>query len=123
MMVAGYDRPGDMMDAGHLPGTIYAPLSLIIVMSWIEIIRLRTDPTREREVARVLLKLVKEVTGTPDLRHANLYRNMAIPSDISLHLSWSGRDQEPRESGVGLRVAETLKDFGLLDHSLWVEKK
>ncbi len=92
-------------------------------MRWIEIIRLRTGPTREKEVASLLLEMTKEVEGTPDLRHANLYRNIAVPSDISLHLSWSGLGLEPRESAMGLRIAETLKAFGLLDHSLWIEKK
>jgi hypothetical protein len=42
--------------------------------------------------------------------------------DCSLCLLWKTARPEPLGSRVGLHLTDTLKKYGLVDHSVWVEK-
>jgi len=44
-------------------------------------------------------------------------------NDCSLCLLWKTQKLEPQGSSVGMHLARTLKKFGLVDHSVWVEKE
>jgi hypothetical protein len=51
------------------------------------------------------------------------YCHAALETDLSLHLYWSSEMPEPNGSALGLCLAQALKEFGLIDHSVWVEEK
>jgi hypothetical protein len=42
--------------------------------------------------------------------------------DCSLCLLWKTKKFEPQGSNVGMHLTNTLKKYGLVDHSVWVEK-
>jgi len=53
----------------------------------------------------------------------DIYRNAWINTDISVHLHWKSTRTEQQGSTVGLRLARALKEFGLVNHSAWVEER
>lgn len=47
----------------------------------------------------------------------------SLNSDLSIHLHWESERPEWNGSPLGLHLARALKEFGLIDHSVWVEKE
>jgi hypothetical protein len=91
-------------------------------MQWIEIIRLRTQPDVEPSVIKWLKDLIRSLGGTPGLDEARVYTHSAVPGDVSLHMMWDTMQEIFTESEVGLMVAEALKKYGILDHTVWLMK-
>jgi hypothetical protein len=92
-------------------------------MRWTEIIRVMTQPDREQEVARGLAEVIDDLKGSPDLRSATLYGRVAVPSDLSLHLSWDSAYVPDRGSELALSIVREFQPFGLLDHLLLLETR
>jgi hypothetical protein len=91
-------------------------------MEWIEIIRLRTQPDVEPLVVKWLRDLVHNIGATPGLNEARIYTHSAVPGDVSLHILWDTVQNIHGESEIGLMAAETLKKYGILDHTVWLRK-
>jgi len=92
------------------------------MMEWIEIIRLRTQPDVEPLVVKWLRDLVHNIGATPGLNEARIYTHSAVPGDVSLHILWDTVQNIHGESEIGLMAAETLKKYGILDHTVWLRK-
>jgi hypothetical protein len=89
-------------------------------MKWIEIIKLRTAGGVPESLKDFLSGLLKN--GSPGPREAKLYRHAAWETDWSLHLYWESEELEKDGSKLGLRLSQTLAEFGLVDHSIWIEQ-
>lgn len=48
-----------------------------------------------------------------------IYRQVRLQTDLSIHLFWDMKVAGPESSGLGLHLARTLKEFGLVDHTIW----
>jgi len=81
---------------------------------------LRTQPDVEPSVMQWLKDMVHSMKGTPGLDEARIYTHSAIPGDISLHIMWNTVQGLFKESEVGLMIADTLKKYGILDHTIWL---
>jgi hypothetical protein len=46
-----------------------------------------------------------------------------LDTDLSVHLYWNSDRPEQDGSALGIRLAQALKDFGLVDHSVWIGKE
>jgi hypothetical protein len=93
-------------------------------MKWLEIIRLRGAGIEEGLLEEFLQSYR---TVNPD-RSGNLtgietYRHAALKNDLSVHLHWESKKLEQEGSVLGLRLAQALKEFGLIDHSIWIEEQ
>ena len=91
-------------------------------MEWIEIIRLRTQPDVESSIITTLRELIRNINGTPGLNEARIYSHSAVPGDVSLHIMWNTVHDIFKESEIGLMIADALKKYGILDHSIWLMK-
>ena len=49
------------------------------------------------------------------------YSRVMIDSDFSIHLFHDSKKVENNGSPLGLRLALALKEFGLVNHSIWIE--
>jgi hypothetical protein len=78
---------------------------------------------RERQARDFFGNLIADLGGLPGLVGVGFYRSFTAPTDLSLHLSWSGTAIEAHGSPLGLIIAESLKDLGLLDHSAWIKER
>ena len=87
-------------------------------MKWMEFIKVQTARSN---VAAKLLNIVTECKKCHGLLEARVFNHASV-GDCSLCLLWNTDMPEPQGSSVGLHLSNTLKKYGLVDHSVWLEK-
>jgi hypothetical protein len=90
-------------------------------MVWVEMICLRTTAGRVADVASLVLCAAEQATVEGDLKGFHIYTSATFATDFALSLVWNTHTVHRRGSAAGLSIAEALKSFGLVDHSVWVE--
>ncbi len=90
-------------------------------MKWLEVIRLRSAG-KSRGLLKELLESLGQMKqdGLVEMR---TYHHGALETDVALHLHWESKRPEKNGSSLGIRLAQGLKEFGLTDHSVWIEEK
>ena len=83
---------------------------------------MRTQPRKEQEVADVLLEMAASLTPRDGFREARVYSHQSAPGTFSLVFTWDTTSVPPRGSDEALIILEGLKRFGLLDHTVLVER-
>ena len=87
-------------------------------MVWMEFIKVQTS---QSNVYAMLKSFVAECRKCKGLLDAKVFSHTMV-DDCSLCLLWKTKGYDPQGSSVGMHLANTLKKFGLVDHSVWVEK-
>jgi hypothetical protein len=90
-------------------------------MKWLEVIKLRSAG-RDSEMLKELLLSINKLSQSGLVR-MKTYHHATLETDLSVQLLWESERPERNGSDLGLRLAQALKDFGLIDHSIWVEEK
>lgn len=90
------------------------------MVRWLEVIKLRVAGNGEGLLDELFQQMDKagQDRGLVEIK---AYRHAALETDLSLHLHWESYRAEQNGSALGLRLAQTLKEFGLIDHSIWIE--
>jgi hypothetical protein len=89
-------------------------------MHWLEIIHLRPTETKSPALAQ-LATMQPDIEAAPGLADARIYTQMGCGADVAIHLAWNAAHPASR-TNLGLAIAESLRAFGLVDHSLWKEE-
>jgi hypothetical protein len=89
-------------------------------MKWLEVIKLRSVG----ESSGVLEEFLRSLSqpGPRGLAKMKTFRHAGLETDLSVHLYWNSEKPESNGSALGLRLVQALKEFGLIDHSVWVEE-
>jgi hypothetical protein len=90
-------------------------------MKWVEIIELRTVDIDRALLSLKPVSLMAEVSQESELQAIKLYRHGRVETDISVHLFYDSEQAEIQGSPLGLHLASALKEFGLVNHNVWVE--
>jgi hypothetical protein len=93
-------------------------------MKWLEMIKVQVSSGQEITARNELISLVSDIRQNPDypgLREFVMYRHALVPGFFVIHLLWDSPHPQTRGSVAGLSLAQTLKTFGLVDHSVWME--
>jgi hypothetical protein len=95
-------------------------------MKWVEIISLRCPSNIDTRLMDELLKDVNEFDSPTDtsthLEKIKIYRHSVVETDLSIHIHWKSESGTQNKSPLGLRFSSALKNLGLLNHSVWIEK-
>ena len=91
-------------------------------MKWVEIIKLRSAGI-EQDLLEEFLRSLAKSGQSSELLEIKTYRHAALQRDFSVHLYWKSERAEENGTNLGLHVVETFKEFGLIDHSVWIEEK
>lgn len=89
-------------------------------MNWIEIIELRSYSLNP-ETLKELKRTIAEDEQTEGLTALEIYHNASIGTDTSIHLHWITKDDQASKSSLGLRIALSLKEFGRINHNIWIK--
>ncbi len=94
-------------------------------MQWMEIINARmTDPSVHREITELFGDIHSQMNSKMKQQvKLMIYRNNLIENDWSIHLNWTGTQKPKGKSELGVKLAELLRPFALVDHNVWVEAK
>ena len=93
-------------------------------MRWLETIKVQSATGKEKTTETELTILVREIRKNTDrqgLRAATVSSHASVPGCFALRLFWDTDDPQPRGSLLGMSLAQSLKTFGLIDHSVWIE--
>jgi len=90
-------------------------------MKWIEVIQLRSVDSNRELLESQLKKLIDEVNKESKIQTIKSYSRVLIDTDFSIHLFHNSKKVENSGSPLGLRLASTLKEFGLVNHTIWIE--
>ena len=90
-------------------------------MKWLEVIKLRSSGKNSATLDGLLMSIGK--VAQRGLVEMKTYRHAALATDWSVHLYWKPDRPEQDGTALGLRLAQALKEFGLVDHSVWIEEK
>ena len=92
-------------------------------MKWIEILNLRSAGAPRESIEQKIPRSVAEVDRSQHLAAIRVFRHATLDTDLSVHLLFESFGPEVQPSALGQRLAAALKEFGLVNHSLWVEKQ
>ena len=90
-------------------------------MKWIELIHLRTSYGNRKLLESKLQGLIDEVHREKKGQTIVAYSRMLIDSDFGIHILHDSIEVETNGSRLGLRLVDALKEFGLVNHSIWME--
>ena len=81
---------------------------------------------RSAEINRHLLesklnRLVGDADRGSNKQVIRAYSRMLIDTDFSIHLCHDSNEATHEGSKLGLRIVNALKEFGLVNHSVWLE--
>jgi hypothetical protein len=91
-------------------------------MKWIEEIRVRTQPRREKEVSELLLETAASVTQNGQIQSAWVYSHHSVPGGFTLILIWETEAVPVHGSEAAILILEGLKPLGLLDHMVLIQR-
>ncbi len=86
-------------------------------------IRLRTTSAQLENVAGLLVDTMKHAAEETGLVRIHMYNSVLYRTDVALSLTWDTSSFQHEGSRAGLSISEALKTFGLVEHSIWVEKE
>jgi hypothetical protein len=90
-------------------------------MNWIEIIELRSYRFKP-DTLRELKQAIVENEQDEGLRAFEIYHNVSVETDTAIHIHWMTKEGRIKKTSLGLRMASALKDFGPVNHTIWIEE-
>ena len=91
-------------------------------MRWIDIITLRSSTTSLESLNNEVLLSIINNKRKKSLKGSKIYRRYAIDSDLSIHLLWDSANVEQKGNPLSQHLILFLKQYGLVNHSIWVEQ-
>lgn len=88
-------------------------------MSQLEIIHLRSPD----ELLDTLGRRIRESVGEErkGVSRVTLYRRQGLGTDLAVHIQHGGEGSGPCD--LALRLASSLRAYGLVEHTVWEESK
>ena len=90
-------------------------------MFWLELIRLRTIQGQTERIASELGLHLEYLKGEANLIAARLYRAVRPPGDLSFAFLWRCNRIGQGGSLAAQRLIPFLREFGLVDHTVWAD--
>lgn len=93
-------------------------------MNWVEIVELRFVNKPDDHVEKILEEFVDLANKETGKQSVKLYTRMIIDTKFfSIHIFHNSNEFKKDGSSVGLRLVFTLKFYGLVNHTVWIEKR
>ena len=89
-------------------------------MKFLEVIELRSADCHKMDLEPVLHDLVKDVSENAKEHCITVYSHMTIDTDFRIHLLHASMEAQSERSPLGLQIAAVLKEYGLVNHSIWI---
>lgn len=90
-------------------------------MKWMETIRITIAENAHEALQKQLTEIMANLNAEQNGEVVKIYRNLQ-DGDMCIHLNWRNGEAELQGSRTGLCLAHLLKEFGLISHSVWIEK-
>ncbi len=91
-------------------------------MAWLEIIEIRAVGSNQVLLESRLQDLIDELNQETSLQAVKVYKHVLLQTDFSIHLFHDSQKEDVSCSPTCARLILSLKDFGLVNHTIWIEK-
>jgi hypothetical protein len=91
-------------------------------MKWLETIGLRCAGNREKTVVMDLLQNITVLEEAAGRVGVEVYQSALVENDLSIHIHGGSETFSHGKSSIGLSLTRTLRQFGLISHSVWVNE-
>jgi len=91
-------------------------------MTWLEIIELQSIGSNQALLESNLKSLINEVSRGAKNQSIKIYNHVSVGTDFSIHIHSESTEVDFRGSSLGLRLASNLKEFGLINYRVWIER-
>lgn len=92
-------------------------------MKWIEIIELRSPGNTRKQLEMHQDELTSQVERKTDKQTVKFYTSMLVDTDFSVHIFHDSSKANAKGSPLGIRLVSALKPYGLVNHTIWIEKQ
>ena len=93
-------------------------------MKWIEIIELRSLGNTRKQLETTLQEFIDQVEKEAEKLSVKLYTRRILDIEIfSIHLLHESSEFQVEGSSPGIKLIPTLKLYGLVSHTVWIEKQ
>lgn len=89
-------------------------------MKWLEVIHLRSAEQNSALLNAFLGQLVEDIRNEGGALKINLFKRVNLDSDVCLQLYHESEQVKIIGSRLGMHLAEALKRFGMVNHTVWV---
>jgi hypothetical protein len=93
------------------------------VMVWVEEIEICTAVNKEKKAQQYLLRTALYMRGKKGLTDVNVYSHAHMVNEFLIRLIWNTDSFKYPGSEEGMNLREILKQFGLVNYSVWIEKE
>jgi len=90
-------------------------------MNWLEVIHLRTTARETEQLVHMIQQLAEEAVKEDSSRKIQLLRSTRVDTDFSIVLYHNNIEIDQKGSVLGLRIANALKEYGMVNHMTWHE--
>ena len=90
-------------------------------MAWLEIIEIRAMGGNRELLKAQLQDLIKDLKKDAILKSVKIYKHVMLETDFSIHLFHDYEKPEIGCSEICSRLVSSLKDFGFVNHTVWIE--
>ena len=91
-------------------------------MRWLEIIEVRSISSNKEKLESLIQDLIKKFNVEAKKQTIKAYHRVMIYTDSSIHLLHDSKEVENYGSSLGLHLVSCLKEYGLVNHSIWIER-
>ena len=88
-------------------------------MKWLEIIELRAVHVDQHALHHRIARLLDKMKDEKVIR---IFINVRVETDWSIHVQHDSEKVETHGSEAGRRLREIVNQFGLVNHSIWIEQ-
>lgn len=89
------------------------------IVPWVELIEVRSIQ-QNSDVLSAQLKILLSSVDTTEYT-LKVYERATLKTDFALQLFHTSERGKVGKSPLGLLISSQLKDFGLVNHSVWIE--
>lgn len=91
-------------------------------MSYLEIIQIRTAKTNQKLLSEFLFTWFTQVNESEKKGKVKIYKQINLETDYSVHIEFNGKIKN-NANLLGENLAAALKEFGIVNYSVWVEEQ
>jgi len=91
-------------------------------MEWLEIIKVQGAATGYNGADIELLKQIAQGMKSKGLKHVRVYTHASVSNDLMITLAWDQNYSQSLGSELAHNLTRELKQHGLVDHSVWIER-
>ncbi len=91
-------------------------------MNFLETIQIRTAKTNQKLLNEFLSTWFVQVNENEIIEKVKIYKRINLETDYSIQIELNGKAKN-EEYHLGEGLASALKEFGIVNYSVWVEQK